>query len=130
MTSSKKIYDSSDHNVWFYFNVGGTQAEQAEKGSTDAGAFATEMNKWLLDVINLKTNGGTAANGNLVYSDPSSLGIVMFNQCTNGTYKGPDIVNAIIMMNNKFELKIKSPNAKSAYQGASLDNGGNAVTPN
>ncbi len=90
---SKKIYDASTHNVWFYFNCGGTQAESSTSDSnlspTD---FATEMNKWLLNQIKAKT-------------DASPLGIVMFNQCTSDTYNGPAIVKAIIEMNSKFYLK-------------------------
>lgn len=50
------------------------------------------MNSWLLSTINAKT-------------DPSPLGIVMFNQCTNATYNGPAIIKAIIEMNSKFYLK-------------------------
>ena len=52
------------------------------------------MNAWLLNTINAKT-------------DPSPLGIVMFNQCTgaNATYHGEDIIKAIIEMNSKFYLK-------------------------
>ena len=92
---SKKIYDASTHNVWFYFNCGGTQAESSTSDSNlSPTAFATEMNKWLLDQINAKT-------------DASPLGIVMFNQCTgdNKTYYGEDIIRAIIEMNSKFYLK-------------------------
>lgn len=90
---SKKIYDASTHNVWFYFNCGGTQAESSTSDSNlSPTAFATEMNKWLLDQINAKT-------------DASPLGIVMFNQCTSDTYNGPAIVKAIIEMNSKFYLK-------------------------
>ena len=52
------------------------------------------MNSWLLSTIKAKT-------------DPSPLGIVMFNQCTgdNNTYHGADIIKAIIEMNSKFYLK-------------------------
>ena len=90
---SKKIYDASTHNVWFYFNCGGTQAESSTSDSNLSPTnFATEMNKWLLDQINAKT-------------DASPLGIVMFNQCTSDTYSGPAIVKAIIEMNSKFYLK-------------------------
>ena len=90
---SKKIYDASTHNVWFYFNCGGTQAESSTSDSNlSPTKFATEMNKWLLDQINAKT-------------DASPLGIVMFNQCTSDTYNGPAIVKAIIEMNSKFYLK-------------------------
>lgn len=94
---SKQIYDKSKHNVWFYFNCGGTQVT----GLDDDGSaldFAGDgvnrggMNQWLLDQITQKT-------------EPSPLGIVMFNQCMNATYKGPEIIKAIVEMNSKFYLK-------------------------
>ena len=120
---SKKIYDASTHNVWFYFNCGGTQAESSTSDSnlspTD---FATEMNKWLLNQINAKT-------------DASPLGIVMFNQCTSNTYKGPEIVKAIIEMNSKFYLKHAGASGgtstggtttNKAQNNAILTSGGNA----
>lgn len=93
MNFSKKVYDRSNHNVWFYFNCGGTQeASSFWGGEPSPTAFASTMNSWLLDTINAKT-------------DPSPLGIVMFNQCTNSQYKGPEIIKAIIEMNSKFYLK-------------------------
>lgn len=92
MNYSKQIYDASTHNVWFYFNCGGTQATSLGSKNPSPTNFATTMNKWLLDQINAKT-------------DASPLGIVMFNQCTSDTYNGPAIVDAIIKMNSKFYLK-------------------------
>jgi hypothetical protein len=80
-----------------------------------ATTFAQKMNPWLYKVINLKSNGGTdtdgifGAPGTVMQSDPSPLGIVMFNQCTGAddVYYGERIINAIIQMNNKFDLKRK-----------------------
>lgn len=92
MTFSKTVYERSNHNVWFYFNCGGTQAESSGSKNPSPTAFASIMNAWLLDKIQKKT-------------DASPLGIVMFNQCTNATYNGPAIVKAIIEMNSKFYLK-------------------------
>ena len=94
MEFSKKVYDRSIHNVWFYFNCGGTQATSSTSSNPSPTAFASTMNSWLLSTINAKT-------------DPSPLGIVMFNQCTgdNNTYHGADIIKAIIEMNSKFYLK-------------------------
>lgn len=97
MDYSKNIYDASTHNVWFYFNCGGTLVttdwlgNENEPSPTD---FAKTMNLWLKNTINEKT-------------DPSPLGIVMFNQCTgaNATYYGEDIIKAIIEMNSRFYLK-------------------------
>ena len=120
---SKDISANSTHNVWFYFNAGGTQTNSASAGTTAAGArtFASTMNTWLLDVIKLKANGGIDTNGVLgakgahIESDPSPLGIVMFNQCTgdNATYHGADIIKEIIEMNNKFKLQRANQTAKS-----------------
>ena len=92
MEFSKRVYDGSNHNVWFYFNCGGTQATSSTSSSPSPTDFASTMNSWLLKTINAKT-------------DASPLGIVMFNQCTNDTYNGPAIVKAIIEMNSKFYLK-------------------------
>lgn len=94
MTFSKTVYERSNHNVWFYFNCGGTEAESSTSGTVSPTNFAKTMNSWLLSTINAKT-------------DPSPLGIVMFNQCTgdNATYHGTDIIKAIIEMNSKFYLK-------------------------
>ncbi|MDY3932386.1 MAG: hypothetical protein SOZ05_02445 [Muribaculaceae bacterium] len=94
MTFSKTVYDKSHHNVWFYFNCGGTQATSSTSDNPSPTDFASTMNSWLLNTINDKT-------------DPSPLGIVMFNQCTgaNATYHGEDIIKAIIEMNSKFYLK-------------------------
>ena len=92
MTFSKRVYDLSHHNVWFYFNCGGTQATSSTSKNPSPTDFASSMNSWLLSTINAKT-------------DPSPLGIVMFNQCTSDTYNGPAIVKAIIEMNSKFYLK-------------------------
>ena len=92
MNFSKTVYDRSNHNVWFYFNCGGTQATSSTSRSTSPTNFASTMNSWLLSTIKAKT-------------DPSPLGIVMFNQCTNADYNGPAIIDAIIKMNSKFYLK-------------------------
>ncbi|MGM9700886.1 MAG: hypothetical protein ACI3YX_05590, partial [Prevotella sp.] len=93
MEYSKQIYDASTHNVWFYFNCGGTQATSSTSSSPSPTSFATTMNDWLLN---------TAIAGK---TDASPLGIVMFNQCTSDTYNGPAIIKAIIEMNSKFYLK-------------------------
>ena len=94
MDHSKTIYDASTHNVWFYFNCGGTQATSSTSSSPSPTTFATTMNEWLLTTIKGKT-------------DPSPLGLVIFNQCTgdNATYFGEDIIHEIIQMNSKFYLK-------------------------
>lgn len=94
MTYSKQIYDASTHNVWFYFNCGGTLATSSTSSNPSPTTFAQTMNLWLKNTIADKT-------------DASPLGIVMFNQCTgdNATYYGADIIKAIVEMNSKFYLK-------------------------
>lgn len=113
IAQSGEIYEASSHNIWFYFNVGGTQTTGLSDDTDDingsnAKNFASAMNPWLLQIINRKINGYTDSETEVIYaSDPSPLGIVMFNQCTATEYNGPDIVKAIIEMNNKFPLKKK-----------------------
>lgn len=138
ITHSREISEGEGHNVWFYFNAGGVVTTSQTDDNTNATAFATEMNKWLLEVIKLKSNGGTDTNGyytgtanTIVESDPSPLGLVMFNQCTNSTYKGPDIVKAIVDMNDKFKLQRKGARVVSkANYDSTIDNGGNVISWN
>ena len=122
--------EEGSHNVWFYFNAGGTQTTSlTEKtddvNGTNAKNFATNMNPWLLKVIKRKADGGTNDAGEFVESEPSSMGLVFFNHCTNETYSGPDIIDAIVNMNNKFKLQRATTKTKSAYDGT-LNTGGNA----
>lgn len=120
MEHSREITANSGHNIWFYFNAGGTQTSSQTDDNTSATSFATNMNSWLLELIKLKANGGMDTNGVLgaagayIESDPSPLGIVMFNQCTNAGYHGPEIIKEIIEMNNKFKLQRANQTAKSA----------------
>lgn len=107
---SKELTATEAHNVWFYFNAGGVETTSISDDNTNAKDFAATMNAWLYDLVKLKANGGTDTKGvygtvgAYIESDPSPLGIVMFNQCTNDTYHGPDIIEEIVHMNNKFEL--------------------------
>lgn len=133
---SKELTENKAHNIWFYFNVGGTEAEGSSDATdaTDAQNFAKKMNPWLLDVIKLKAYGGTDEKGYLgtagsyIESNPSPLGIVMFNQCTgdNATYYGEDIIKEIIEMNNKFKLLRYDPNLTKAEYSATATVGGDA----
>ena len=128
MEHSREITANSGHNIWFYFNAGGTQTTSQTSTTTSGTSFASEMNSWLLDLIKLKANGGTDSKGVLgtagayIESDPSPLGIVMFNQCTNATYHGPDIIREIIEMNNKFKLQRKQ-GTKAQSAAASYSSG-------
>ena len=134
MMEHSKDY-STTHNIWFYFNAGGVQTTSSEDKTTSATDFATAMNPWLLKLIQLKANGGTDTEGIFgikdayVESDPSPLGIVMFNQCTNATYDGPSIISEIVYMNNKAKLQRKGVQAVSkANYDSTVENGGNAIS--
>lgn len=107
MEYSKQIYDASTHNVWFYFNCGGTEAtsQTSDSPSPSPANFASKMNPWLLERIQIKSGDKADPETGLTSHDPSPLGIVMFNQCTNTTYSGPAIIDAIIRMNSMFYLK-------------------------
>ena len=132
MSFSKTVYDKSYHNVWFYFNCGGTEATKADGGTVSPTAFATEMNAWLLNLLQIKIGDQVNSDGVLA-PDPSPLGIVMFNQCTNKAYNGPAIIDAIIKMNSKFYLKhadTQTPAITSAAPGYSAgmkNSGANAI---
>ena len=134
MSFSKTVYDRSYHNVWFYFNCGGTEATSSSGGTPSPTAFATEMNGWLLDQLKIKIGDKVNSNGVLA-PDPSPLGIVMFNQCTSDTYNGPAIIKAIIEMNSKFYLKHAGTSGgstggnatPSAENDATASYGGNAI---
>lgn len=131
MSKSKEIYKASSHNVWFYFNCGGTQATAASGGSPSPTEFAKVMNKWLKELVENKNTKEEA----------SPLGIVMFNQCTgnNTTYYGADIIKAIIEMNSMFYLKhageipggttatSEVQSVSNRYSAAVVDNGTNAI---
>ncbi len=136
MTFSKRVYDLSNHNVWFYFNCGGTQATSSTSDGPSPTAFASTMNGWLLDQLQIKIGDKVNSNGVLA-PDPSPLGIVMFNQCTgpNETYHGADIIKAIIEMNSKFYLKHAGTSGGStggtventAPNDSTVQDGGNAI---
>lgn len=131
MDKSKKVYEASTHNIWFYFNCGGTQATSATSDRPSPTEFAKVMNKWLKELVENKNTK----------EDASPLGIVMFNQCTgdNTTYYGADIIKAIIEMNSKFYLKhageipggttatSEVQSVSNRYSAAVVDNGTNAI---
>ena len=110
---SKLIYEASSHNVWFYFNCGGTLALSSSHDGTVNSTkypspikFAEVMNLWLLNRIKMKI-GEIPNDNNVIQPEPSPLGIVMFNQCTgdNNKYYGAEIIKRIVEMNSKFYLK-------------------------
>ena len=96
ITQSSGIYQNGNHNGWFQLGIGGFIKNSS--GSEDHAAVATSLNEYLLNAINEKMD-----------TDPSPVGIVLMNYCTddatNGTNgKGQALVNAIIKMNGKFRL--------------------------
>lgn len=109
---SEAVYKSGNHNVWFYVGAGGTEAENTTTSTTSTIEFAKNMNSWLLRVLNAKLNGtalpdaqsnpGTGTN-----LRPSPLGMVMCNYITDSTYRGLEIIDAIIRINSKFVLAHK-----------------------
>lgn len=129
---SQELTATKKHNVWFYFNAGGTQTTSQSDKTTSGTAFATTMNKWLYDLVKLKANGGTDTNGvygtagAYVESEPSPLGLVMFNFCTNDTYNGPEIIKEIVHMNNKAKLQRYNPAIPASNYSATATTGGSA----
>lgn len=102
INNSDLVYNNGTHNVWFYCGAGGTLASNKTGDSVENGpsilaggdSNTTGLNQFLLTKVNEKI----AAN------KPSPLGLVFINQCTNDTYKGPELIRAIFDMNNKFYL--------------------------
>lgn len=128
MEYSKKIYDASTHNVWFYFNCGGTEAISQTSDDPSPANFASKMNPWLLERIQIKSGDKADPDTGLTSHDPSPLGIVMFNQCTNTAYSGPAIIDAIIRMNSMFYLKHAGTSGGST--GGSTDGSGSETAQN
>ncbi len=96
ISQSSEIYTNGNHNGWFQLGIGGYVKNSS--GSENHAAVATSLNTYLLDAINAKMN-----------TDPSPVGIVLMNYCTDdatsGTNgKGQALVNAIVKMNGKFRL--------------------------
>lgn len=94
IAKSRTIYEDNKHNSWFQIGLGGYTNESSE----DRIAVAERLNPYLLNKIENKMD-----------TDPSPVGIVLMNYCTddatNGTKgKGQALVNAIIKMNAKFRL--------------------------
>lgn len=104
IAQSSKIYQNSEHNCWYQIGIGGYTKENSENRI----AVAQELNPYLLEKIN-----------NKIETDPSPVGIVLMNFCTDdattGTSgKGKALVDAIIKMNAKFRLD-RDTNAPEWY---------------
>ena len=108
---SKAVYDNAQHNAWFQIGIGGSRKNS---GQDDSYASQVEvgqrLNPYLYGKVVSKMD-----------TDPSPVGIVLMNHCTNttkysstitlddGTTKtyeasSQDLVKAIIEMNGKFYL--------------------------
>ena len=93
------------------------------------------MNEWLYNVVKLKANGGTDTQGyytgvpgTVVESDPSPLGIVMFNRCTDANYNGANIIKEIVEMNNKFKLMHKVVESQAPSYASGMDTNDSAFS--
>lgn len=125
ITQSSGIYQNGTHNGWFQLGIGGFIKNSS--GGENHAAVATSLNEYLLKAINAKMD-----------TDPSPVGIVLMNYCTddatNGTNgKGQALVNAIIKMNGKFRLNRNPENPEWPNENTSdptsdskVNNGGNA----
>lgn len=102
--NSSTIYAAGTHNAWYQLGIGGYVRDRkftniyvsswwGDDGNEDWGAVATSLNAHVLDKIQAKLK-----------NDPSPVGLVLMNFCTNNTYKSVDLVNAIVKMNTKFYL--------------------------
>lgn len=89
IAKSADIYATNLHNALFQLGIGGYIDDSGENRK----AVASTLNPYVLDKVNEK-----------LASSPSPIGIVLMNFCTDATYKGPELVNAILEMNTKFYL--------------------------
>lgn len=97
ITNSDVIYGNASHNLWILCGAGGTYA-LAKDGDSDANGpqdIASALNPYILKAINDK----------IANSKPSPLGLVLVNCITDTKYNGPELIKAIIEMNNKFYLQ-------------------------
>ena len=112
---SKDVYDDAEHNVWFQMGIGGFRKNNNQDDDASSRLeVAQMMNPYVYAKITEKMN-----------SNPSPVGIVLMNYCTETTkwnaidengvaYKdandnqytasSQDLVKAIIEMNGKFYL--------------------------
>lgn len=97
IANSDVIYAKASHNLWILCGAGGTYAS-AKEGDSDTNGpqnIARAINPVILNAINQK----------VVDAKPSPLGLVLVNRITDTACNGPDIIKAIIEMNNKFYLQ-------------------------
>ena len=114
---SKIQYTSSKHDIWFQMGIGGNL--DGDGGHDD---LAATLNKYVRDKIIAK-----------IENDPSPVGIVLMNNCTNDTERvqvggswwnpeyedrevetyGPSLIDAILRLNESFIMK-RSSETKAA----------------
>lgn len=87
---SATIYANNLHNGWYQLGIGGYIKPS---NTEDRATVASTLNPYVLTKVNAKLE-----------SNPSPIGIVLMNFCTNNDYSSVDLTNAIIKMNTKFHL--------------------------
>lgn len=87
INESSAIYSSNEHNGLFQISVGG-RLENDNRTTV-----AEVLNPYILEKVNAKLE-----------NNPSPIGIVLMNYCTDNAYRSVDLTNAIIKMNTKFHL--------------------------
>lgn len=126
--NSSKIYASGKHNAWYQLGIGGYIRDRKfvnfyisswwdDDGEANWKPVATSLNQHVLTKIEDK-----------LINDPSPVGIVLMNFCTDNGYKSVDLTNAIIKMNTKFHLnrdmtEEEWPNGNPYNPGQGEDNG-------
>lgn len=111
INKSSAIYSSNEHNGLFQISVGG-RLENDNRTTV-----AEVLNPYILEKVNAKLE-----------NNPSPIGIVLMNYCTDNAYKSEDLTNAIIKMNTKFYLnrdmtEEEWPNGNPYNPGQGEDNG-------
>lgn len=114
INQSATIYSNNLHNGWFQLGIGGYIKPS---NTEDRATVASTLNPYVLTKVNAKLE-----------SNPSPIGIVLMNFCTNNDYSSVDLTNAIIKMNTKFYLnrdmtQEEWPNGNPYNPGQGEDNG-------
>lgn len=98
LRNSALSLEIGNHNLWSVFAAGGNEASSStsDVGDEAALAFASEMNRWILDQLNER----------IQTKNYGSFGNVFCNYIVNtaGDVDGQDIVNRILLMNQLFRL--------------------------
>lgn len=122
---STEIYQTNRNRGWFQLGIGGYKRNSTGAFSDKANqlAVATELNPYVLDLIQKKLNGDEQLS-------PSPVGIVLMNYCTGSDKQGNGqaLVDAILQMNGKFYLN-RDPNAPEWPKGAGGTESGDTPTP-